>query len=103
MKMSTSRLRAAAAAPTMASVSSPPTASCGSAFCTVNTNWNAQLPFTESGTRVDLRFEYIEQNQPRSGARDVAVGEVPRHHDEVRTINRNGVLTIDHNFDANWG
>ena len=25
---------------------SPASASCGSAFCTVNTNWNAQLPLT---------------------------------------------------------
>lgn len=78
-------------------------ASCGSAFCTVNTNWNAQLPLTESGTRVDLRFEYIDQNRPRHGNRDVAVGAIPRHHDEVQTINRNAMLTIDHNFDANWG
>jgi len=82
---------------------SPASASCGSAFCTVNTNWNAQLPLTESGTRIDLRFEYIDQNQPRHGTRDVSIGQVPRHHDEVQTINRNSILTIDHNFDANWG
>jgi hypothetical protein len=78
-------------------------ASCGSAFCTVNTNWNAQLPLAETGTRIDLRLEYIDQNQPRHGNRDVAVGAIPRHHDEVRTLNRNAILTIDHNFDANWG
>jgi hypothetical protein len=87
----------------LAGLASPASASCGSAFCTVNTNWNAQLPYTESGTRVDLRFEYIDQNQPRHGNRDVAVGQIPRHHDEVETINRNTIFTIDHNFDANWG
>src|SRR3954471_19324531 len=78
-------------------------ASCGSAFCTVNTNLNPLLPLTEAGTRIDLHFEYINQNQPRHGNRDVAVGQIPRHHDEVKTINRNAILTIDHNFNANWG
>jgi hypothetical protein len=81
----------------------PALASCGSAFCTVNTNWNAQLPLADTGTRVDLRFEYIDQRQPWHGDREVAVGALPRHHDEVRTLNKNGILTIDHNFDANWG
>jgi hypothetical protein len=81
----------------------PALASCGSAFCTVNTNWNAQLPLADTGTRVDLRFEYIDQRQPWHGDHEVAVGALPRHHDEVRTLNKNGILTIDHNFDANWG
>jgi hypothetical protein len=84
-------------------LTSPALASCGSAFCTVNTDWNAQLPLTETGTRVDLRFEYIDQRQPRRGSHAVAVGAIPHHHDEVRTLNKNTVLTIDHNFAANWG
>lgn len=87
----------------LASLAGPAAASCGSAFCTVNTNWNAQTPLTESGTRLDLRFEYIQQDQPRHGNRDVSVGEIPHHHDEVETTNRNIVVNLDHNFDANWG
>jgi hypothetical protein len=35
------------------------------------------------GLRADLRFEYIDRDQPRSGTQNVAVGEIPRHHDEV--------------------
>jgi hypothetical protein len=31
------------------------------------------------------------------------VGEIPGHHDEVRTINRNLIGTYDYTFDANWG
>jgi hypothetical protein len=94
---------AAAAWLALAGLPSPASASCGSAFCTVNTNWDPLLPYTGPGTRVDLRFEYIDQNQPRRGNRNVAVGQIPRHHDEVQTINRNSLLTVDHNFDANWG
>ncbi len=78
-------------------------ASCGSAFCTVNTNLLPQIPLTEPGTRLDARFEYIDQNQPRHGNRNVSVGEIPRHHDEVETINRNLFLTLAHNFDETWG
>jgi len=96
-------LAAAAVLLPLAGLPAPAAASCGSAFCTVNTNWDPLLPSTELGTRVDLRFEYIDQNQPRHGNRDVAVGQIPRHHDEVETINRNSVLKIDHNFDLNWG
>jgi hypothetical protein len=97
------RPRIALAALALATLAGPAAASCGAAFCTVNTNWNAQTPLAETGTRLDLRFEYIDQDQPRRGNRDISVGEVPRHHDEVETVNRNVILNLDHNFDANWG
>jgi hypothetical protein len=78
-------------------------ASCGSAFCMVNTNWNVQGVWTEPGSRFDLRFEYIDQDQPRAGSRKVGVGEIPQHHDEVRTINRNWLGTYDYTFNKDWG
>lgn len=78
-------------------------ASCGSAFCTVNTNWEVQGAWTEPGTRLDFRYEYIDQDQPMAGSRKVGVGEVPRHHDEVYTYNRNYLTTIDRTIDADWG
>jgi hypothetical protein len=31
------------------------------------------------------------------------VGEVSAHHDEVRTVNRNWIASVDHAFDARWG
>ena len=78
-------------------------ASCGSAFCTINTSWDAHGAWLEPGARLDLRYEYIRQDQPRSGTRDVAVGEIRRHHDEVLTVNRNLVGTFDYTFNENWG
>lgn len=78
-------------------------ASCGAAFCTTNTSWDVHGPWSGAGTRLDIRTEYIEQDQPRRGRRDVEVGEVPRHHDEVSTVNRNVIVGLDHSFDANWG
>ena len=78
-------------------------ASCGSAFCMVNTNWGVQGVWNEPGFRGDLRFEYIDQDQPRTGTTNIAVGEIPRHHDEVRTINRNLFATLDYGISEALG
>jgi hypothetical protein len=78
-------------------------ASCGSAFCMVNTNWNVEGAWIEPGARVDLRFEYIDQDQPRAGSRKVGVGELPQDHDEIRTVNRNWIGTYGYTFNQDWG
>jgi hypothetical protein len=84
-------------------VASQAWASCGTAFCMVNTGWNTQGIWTESGARFDLRFEYIDQDQPMAGDSKVGIGEITQHHDEVRTINRNWLATVDYAFNADWG
>ncbi len=84
-------------------LSLPAGASCGSAFCLVNTDWSVQGTWTDAGVRGDLRFEYIDLDQPRSGTHTVAVGELERDHDEVRTRNRNVVATFDWGLSPNWG
>jgi len=80
-----------------------PQASCGSAFCTVNSDWTSETAIVEPGGTLDLRYEYINQDQPRTGTRNVAVGEIPLHHDEVSTANRNVLLSYSYTFDSNWG
>jgi hypothetical protein len=78
-------------------------ASCGAAFCTVNTNWTTQSALTEAGSSFDLRYEFIDQDQPMSGSDKVAVGQIPLHHDEVQTLNRNLVATYSRSFGNGWG
>ncbi|HYD93860.1 MAG TPA: transporter [Noviherbaspirillum sp.] len=78
-------------------------ASCGTAFCTVNSNWTSESAATETGSVLDLRYEYVSQNQPRSGTDDVAVGQIRKHHDEVKTVNRNLILSYSHTFSSGWG
>jgi hypothetical protein len=77
-------------------------ASCGAAFCQVNTNWSVQGVWDQPGARFDLRYEYIDQDQPRHGRDDVRVGEIRRHHDEERTTNRNWLATLDHVINERW-
>lgn len=78
-------------------------AGCGTSFCAINTDWDVQGQWTGPGVRFDLRYEYIDQDQPRSGTDSVSVGEVPRHHDEQYTINRNLLGSVDVNFNERWG
>jgi hypothetical protein len=92
-----------AAALAVASLPHDAAASCGAAFCLVNTDWSAQGAWVEPGARFDLRFETVTLDQPRTGTERIAVGEIPRHHDEVETKNRNWVANIDWSPSAAWG
>ncbi|MEQ1890434.1 MAG: transporter [Alphaproteobacteria bacterium] len=78
-------------------------ASCGAAFCTINTNWNMQGLAVEPGWRLDLRAEYIKQDQPRSGRHEVNAGQIRRHHDEAETRNRNVLATLDYAVNNSMG
>jgi outer membrane putative beta-barrel porin/alpha-amylase len=78
-------------------------ASCGAAFCLVNTDWSAQGAWVEPGARFDLRYESIDLDQPRTGRDRIAVSQIPRHHDEVETKNRNWVANVDWNLAPAWG
>lgn len=77
-------------------------ASCGASFCPLNTQWEVQGQSSAPGLRLDLRQEYIDQDQLRSGRDTVAVGQLPAHHDELETLNRNTLLGLDYGGDG-WG
>lgn len=78
-------------------------ASCGAAFCTVNTNWTTQSALAAPEPSFDVHYEYIDQDQPMTGGDKVAVGQIPHHHDEVSTVNRNLVATYSRGFGNGWG
>lgn len=77
-------------------------ASCGSAFCSVNTDWNVQGVYTEPGGRAELRYEFLRQGQLRVGSQKVSPGQTPRHHDELFTENQALFGSFDYNF-GDWG
>jgi hypothetical protein len=97
------KLAVAAATCTAALVSLPAFASCGSAFCSLNTDLAAEVTGVAAGSTFDLRYEAIDQTQPRAGSDKVAVGQIPSHHDEISTRNRNLVATYSRTFDSGWG
>jgi hypothetical protein len=88
---------AALAAPTIAH------SNCGSAFCTMNTDWSVQGIYAQPGARAELRYEYIKQDTLRSGQDKVDKGPTSAEHDEVSTTNQAWFATFDYNFGNGWG
>ena len=85
-------------------VSAPAAASCGAAFCSVNTGWTTESALIGTGSVLDLRFEYIDQDHLRSGSRSATEEEAGgQHHEELETVNRNYLLTYSHSFQSPWG
>jgi hypothetical protein len=80
----------------------PAAASCGAAFCLATTDWALQGGVADPGFSLDVRAEWVDLDQPRAGRKEVGVGEVPRHHDEVETRNRNLVAMLDWTLPSRW-
>ncbi|HET8710637.1 MAG TPA: transporter [Spongiibacteraceae bacterium] len=88
----------------LAVASSQAYASCGAAYCPLNTNWATQGVWVEPGARLDLRYEYIDQDQVRSGSGKASVSELANQdHIERETINRNLVAAFDYAFNERFG
>jgi hypothetical protein len=73
-------------------------AGCGCEFCPIDqgSQWH-EAKFT-----FDLTQQYIDQDQPRAGTEDVAVGAISSHHDEVRTINRATTASLGYHPVEAW-
>lgn len=101
--MTSPRFLLAALASAM-SISFPAAASCGSAFCVINTQWDTQGMNAEAGHfTADLRYEYIKQDQLRQGRRDISAADDTSDATELKTINHNLVAGLDYTFDRHWG
>lgn len=83
---------------------------CSSCGCTLSTDWENQGISSQPGFRVDLRYDYINQNQLRNGSGTAssaalaealasgAVGET-----EKKTTNRYYTLGLDYSANRMWG
>src|SRR5439155_267824 len=78
-------------------------ASCGSAFCVLNTNWSTQGVASEPGSfRLDERFEFATQKHRQSGTKRISQADDTADTTELRTINRNLLTTLDYTVSKNW-
>jgi hypothetical protein len=78
-------------------------ASCGSAFCSVNTDWQALGLGVQRGWRLKLQYEFIDQDRLREGDDEVSGVATEADHEELRTVNRNWLATVDYGLDDHWG
>ena len=92
-------------------VATPITAyACASCGCTLSSDWE-NIGFTSSsGFKLDVRYDYLNQNQLRSGTGKIsstAASQVTNNGDpqEVEKYTRNNYLTVglDYSPNPNWG
>lgn len=83
----------------------PANASCGSAFCSVNTHWDTQGLSSGEGLRLDLRYSYARANQLRAGASRLspeAPGNSGAEIEDRRTINQLLNIDVDYAINGRW-
>ncbi|MGA8136751.1 MAG: TonB-dependent receptor [Pseudomonas gingeri] len=83
---------------------------CASCGCTLSSDWDNLGISNSSGLKLDLRYDYLNQNQLRSGTGTIsptAASQITNKGDpqEVEKYTRNDYLTLglDYSFNANWG
>lgn len=84
----------------------PVAQACGACGCTLNSDWASQGYAAQAGFRFDLRYDYFNQDQLRSGTRTVdrsALSYPNGQEIQQQTLNRNLTLTLDYAPSADWG
>ncbi|MBI3304090.1 MAG: hypothetical protein HYZ72_18655, partial [Deltaproteobacteria bacterium] len=69
-------------------------ASCGQAFCPIETSTLVERPLHDGQLYLNLVYEFIDQDQPFIGTRRVRVGQIRRDHDEQFTRNNTLKLSL---------
>jgi hypothetical protein len=72
----------------------------------LNSDWASQGFKSGTGLSADLRFDYFNQNDLRTGTGRVDKGSITLPTDreiQQETINRNTTLTLDYGINADWG
>jgi hypothetical protein len=79
---------------------------CSSCGCSLSSDWASQGYSAGEGLRIDLRYDYFNQNQLRTGTGTVDRGAIVFPTDreiQQETVNRNYTLALDYSPSANWG
>jgi len=91
---------------TLLLAASPSAQACGACGCTLHSDWATQGYAAQPGFRFDLRYDYFNQEQLRSGTRSVERSsfEIPNEMEiQEKTLNRNLTATLDYSPNADWG
>ncbi|MEX8497735.1 TonB-dependent receptor [Leptothrix ochracea] len=79
------------------------TFACASCGCSLSSDWESQGLSSGRGLRFDLRYDYLNQNQVRSGTGTVANWPVAGHEQETYTKNDYVTAGIDYSWNDTWG
>src|ERR1022692_3153950 len=90
----------------MLSVSTARVWACASCGCTLSSNWEDS---SQAGFKLDLRYDYINQNQLRSGTTTISPDAASQmsnigNRQEVETYTENNYLTAsgEYSIDPSW-
>src|SRR6185295_14242643 len=96
-------LAAMLAAPALA-VAIPAAASCGSATCLVNTQWQIHgIPTEAGGTLFQIQYDYVKQAQLFAGSHKTSTAPEDADALEQKTVSQTLLASLDYTFDAHWG
>lgn len=87
-------------------LAAPSSHACSACGCTLNSDWASQGLAASGGWRFDVRYDFFEQDQLRSGTDRVSRSDFSYPADtEVQrnTINRNVTLALDYSPNKDWG
>lgn len=99
-----SRALAATVAAVAIQFATPTIASCGSAACLVNTQWQIHgIPTEAGGTLFQLQYDYIKQDTLLSGSHKTSVAPPDADALEQKTISQTLIASLDYTFDQHWG
>lgn len=87
----------------MAALPSGAVFACASCGCSLSSDWESQGLSSGPGLRFDLRYDYLNQNEVRSGTGKVGTWPVAGHEQELFTENNYLTAGIDYRWNANWG
>ena len=78
---------------------------CASHGCILSTDWDAQGISSAAGIRLDLRYDYLDQKQYRSGSNKISKDAVNEGGNEVENKTTNHYVTagIDYSPSRDWG
>jgi hypothetical protein len=101
----TSRFLAAALG-TLLATGSGASLACSACACTLNADWATQGLTSRTGLTADLRYDFFNQNDLRSGTGRVDRATLALPNDaeiQQHTVNRIGTLTLDYGLNSDWG
>ena len=85
-------------------IATPAAASCGSAACLVNTQWQIHgIPTEAGGTLFQIQYDYIKQDQLYAGSHKTSVAPPDADALEQKTVSQTLIASLDYSFDARWG
>ena len=80
---------------------------CASCGCTLSSDWENLGFSSSSGFKIDVRYDYLNQNQLRTGAHSASpsASAAANPDAEIEKYTRNNYLTVglDYSVNPNWG